>query len=44
MFMTALTNSQIDAYNASGGTTAANTDPQVAQERFLKLFVTQLNN
>jgi flagellar basal-body rod modification protein FlgD len=44
MFMTALNNSQIDAYNASGGAQAANTDPAAAQDRFLKLFVAQLNN
>jgi flagellar basal-body rod modification protein FlgD len=44
MFMTALNNSQIEAYNASGGAQAANTDPAAAQDRFLKLFVAQLNN
>ncbi len=44
MFMTPLTNSQIDAYNASGGSQADSTDPQVAQDRFLKLFVAQLSN
>ncbi len=44
MFMTALSSSQIDAYNASGGAQANNTDPVAAQERFLKLFVAQLNN
>ncbi len=44
MFMTALNNSQIDAYNASGGAQATNTDPAAAQDRFLKLFVAQLNN
>lgn len=44
MYMTALTNDQINAYNAAGGSTAANTDPAAAQERFLNLFVAQLQN
>jgi len=42
--ITALSQSQIDAYNASGGSTAKNADPQAAQERFLKMFVAQINN
>jgi flagellar basal-body rod modification protein FlgD len=44
MFMTPLNRSQIDAYNASGGTQAQATDPQAAQDRFLKLFLAQLSN
>ena len=44
MFMTAISNSEIDAYNARGGAPADATDPKAAQERFLKLFVAQLNN
>lgn len=44
MFMTPLSNSEIDAYNARGGAQAESTDPKAAQERFLKLFVAQLNN
>lgn len=44
MFMTPLTTSQIDAFNAAGGTTASNSDPQAAQDRFLKLMVAQLAN
>ena len=44
MFMTPLSNSQIDAYNARGGSQADATDPQAAQDRFLKLFIAQLNN
>lgn len=44
MFMTAISNSEIDAYNARGGAQADATDPKAAQERFLKLFVAQLNN
>jgi flagellar basal-body rod modification protein FlgD len=44
MFMTPLSNSQIDAYNAKGGSQADSTDPQAAQDRFLKLFVAQLSN
>jgi len=44
MFMTPLNRSQIDAYNASGGTQAQASDPQAAQDRFLKLFIAQLSN
>lgn len=44
MFMTPLSGSEIDAYNARGGSQADATDPKAAQERFLKLFVAQLNN
>lgn len=44
MFMTPLSNSEIDAYNARGGSQADATDPQAAQDRFLKLFIAQLNN
>jgi flagellar basal-body rod modification protein FlgD len=44
MFMTPLNRSQIDAYNASGGSQAQANDPQAAQDRFLKLFIAQLSN
>jgi flagellar basal-body rod modification protein FlgD len=44
MFMTPLSTSQIDAYNARGGAQADASDPQAAQDRFLKLFIAQLNN
>ncbi|TSE34794.1 flagellar hook assembly protein FlgD [Tepidimonas charontis] len=44
MFMTPLSASEIDAYNARGGAQADAADPKAAQERFLKLFVAQLNN
>ncbi|MEW6694060.1 MAG: flagellar hook capping FlgD N-terminal domain-containing protein [Pseudomonadota bacterium] len=44
MFMTPISNSDIEAYNARGGAQADATDPKAAQERFLKLFVAQLNN
>jgi len=44
MFMTPISGSEIDAYNARGGAQADSTDPKAAQERFLKLFVAQLNN
>jgi flagellar basal-body rod modification protein FlgD len=44
MFMTALSRTEIDAYNAKGGAQAQSTDPQAAQDRFLKLFVAQLSN
>ena len=44
MFMTPLSGSQIEAYNARGGAQADQTDPKAMQERFLKLFVAQLNN
>lgn len=44
MFMTPLSTSEIDAYNARGGAQADAADPQAAQDRFLKLFIAQLNN
>ena len=44
MFTTPLSQTEIQAYNAKGGSAADNTDPAAAQERFLKLFVAQLNN
>ena len=44
MYMTPLSSSEIQAFNAKGGSTAANLDPAAAQDRFLKLFVAQLNN
>lgn len=44
MFMTALSTADIEAYNAKGGSQATSTDPQAAQDRFLKLFVAQLDN
>ncbi|TSE20774.1 Basal-body rod modification protein FlgD [Tepidimonas alkaliphilus] len=44
MFMTPLSNDQIEAYNAKGGAQAEQTDPKAMQDRFLKLFVAQLNN
>lgn len=44
MFMTPINSSQIDAYNAKGGAKAEATDPQAAQDRFLKLFIAQLSN
>jgi flagellar basal-body rod modification protein FlgD len=44
MYMTPLSNSEIDAYNARGGAQADSTDPKAAQDRFLKLFVAQLSN
>lgn len=44
MFMTPLSNSEIDAYNARGGAQADAADPQAAQDRFLKLFIAQLSN
>ena len=44
MFMSPISSSEIEAYNASGGGSASNTDPQAAQDRFLKLMVAQLNN
>ena len=44
MFMAPLTTSQIDNFNAAGGTNASNSDPQAAQDRFLKLMVAQLSN
>jgi len=44
MFMAPLTTTQIDSFNAAGGTQASNSDPQAAQDRFLKLMVAQLAN
>ena len=44
MFMTPLTNTEIQNYNASGGSSSSNSDPTAAQDRFLKLMVAQLNN
>lgn len=44
MFMSALSRSEIDAYNAKGGAQGQATDPQAAQDRFLRLFVAQLSN
>ncbi len=44
MFMTALSSSQIDAYNASGTTSKTSTDPQAAQDKFLTMLVAQLGN
>jgi flagellar basal-body rod modification protein FlgD len=44
MFMTPLTSAQIETFNAKGGANAESADPQAAQDRFLKLLVTQLNN
>lgn len=44
MYMTALSATDIEAYNAKGGSQATSTDPQAAQDRFLKLFVAQLDN
>lgn len=44
MFMSPLSTSEIDAFNAKGGTAASNSDPQAAQDRFLKLMVAQLSN
>jgi flagellar basal-body rod modification protein FlgD len=44
MFITPLSDNDIQAYNARGGTQAESMDPKAAQERFLKLFVAQLNN
>ncbi len=44
MFMTPLTSAQIETFNAQGGANAESADPQAAQDRFLKLLVTQLNN
>ncbi|MBA4252435.1 flagellar hook assembly protein FlgD [Serpentinimonas maccroryi] len=44
MFMSALSRTEIDAYNAKGGAQGQATDPQAAQDRFLKLFVAQLSN
>ncbi|MFC7461114.1 flagellar hook assembly protein FlgD [Hydrogenophaga defluvii] len=44
MFMAPLSNTQIESFNAAGGTQASNSDPQAAQDRFLKLMVAQLAN
>lgn len=44
MFITPLTPSEIDAYNARGGAQADAANPQAAQDRFLRLFIAQLNN
>lgn len=44
MFMQAISAADIEAYNARGGSQASASDPKAAQERFLKLFVAQLNN
>lgn len=44
MFITPLSVSEIDAYNANGGTQGEAANPQAAQDRFLKLFIAQLNN
>jgi flagellar basal-body rod modification protein FlgD len=42
MFMQPLSNAEISAFNVSQG--ASKSDPQEAQDRFLKLMVAQLNN
>ncbi len=44
MFITPLSESEIQAYNAKGGSNAKNTDPQAMQERFMKMLVAQINN
>ena len=44
MFMAPLSSTQIESFNAAGGTQASNSDPQAAQDRFLKLMVAQLAN
>jgi flagellar basal-body rod modification protein FlgD len=44
MFSTQLTTSQIDAYNASGTSTAKSSDPQAEQDKFMTMLVAQLNN
>lgn len=44
MFMTPLTATEIQTYNANGGKKAADSDPQAMQDRFLKLLVEQLKN
>ncbi len=44
MFMSPLTSAQIDSFNAAGGANASSSDPQAAQDRFLKLMVAQLAN
>ncbi|MGB4058876.1 MAG: flagellar hook capping FlgD N-terminal domain-containing protein [Burkholderiaceae bacterium] len=44
MFSTALTTSQIDAYNASGTAAAKSADPKAEQDKFMTMLVAQLNN
>ena len=44
MYMTPLTSSEIEAYNASSNTAKNGMDPAESQDRFLKLLVAQLNN
>ena len=44
MFMSPLSASQIDAYNASGTPDKTNADPQAAQDRFLTMLMAQMNN
>ncbi|MFW9595442.1 MAG: flagellar hook assembly protein FlgD [Macromonas sp.] len=44
MFMTPLSATEIQTYNANGGKKAADSDPQAMQDRFLKLLVEQLKN
>ncbi len=44
MFMTPLSNSQIDASNAAGAANKSSTDPQAAQDKFLTMLVAQLGN
>lgn len=44
MYMTPLSSSEIEAYNASSNTAKNGMDPEASQDRFLKLLVAQLNN
>ena len=44
MFMTPLSATEIQTYNANGGKKAVDSDPQAMQDRFLKLLVEQLKN
>lgn len=44
MFMTPLSATEIQTYNANGGKKATDSDPQAMQDRFLKLLVEQLKN
>lgn len=44
MFATALTTSQIEAYNASGTAAAKGANPQAEQDKFMTMLVAQLNN
>lgn len=44
MYMTALSSSEIEAYNATSNTAKNGMDPAESQDRFLKLLVAQLNN